>query len=177
MKKCNLILGILLWCIQLADCQSYNTALGLRMGTEWGMSVRQRLYKNYAAEMLLQSSLQREETQLTILGIIHKPLISRRLNFYYGMGLHKGWADQLEVDYKDPWGIDFIAGMELTIGRINLTYDYKPAINIVGGEQTFYSQTGLSLRYVIWKRDKYFWEQNSKKRRNKNRGGLFGIFK
>ena len=177
MKKWNLIIGTFLLCANFALGQSYNTALGLRMGTEWGLTMRQRFYKNYAAEMLLQSSLQREETQLTILGLVHKPLLTRRLNFYYGAGFHKGWADPLEVSYEDPWGIDFIAGLELTIGKINLSYDYKPAINLSGGEKTFYSQTGISLRYVIWKRDKYPWEQNSKKKRNKNKGGLFGIFK
>jgi len=177
MKKWNLIIGTLLLCANFALGQSYNTAVGLRMGTEWGLTLRQRFYKNYAAEMLLQSSLQREETQLTLLGLSHKPLLTRRLNFYYGAGFHKGWADQLEVSYEDPWGIDFIAGLELTIGSINLSYDYKPAINLSGGEKTFYSQTGISLRYVIWKRDKYPWEQNSKKKRNKGKGGLFGIFK
>jgi hypothetical protein len=177
MKKWNLIIGTLLLCANFALGQSYNTGVGLRMGTEWGLTMRQRFYKNYAAEMLLQSSLQREETQLTILGLIHKPILTRRLNFYYGAGFHKGWADQLEVSYEDPWGLDFIAGVELTIGRINFSYDYKPAINLSGGEKTFYSQTGVSLRYVIWKRDKYPWEQNSKKKRNKDKGGLFGIFK
>ena len=177
MKKGNLIVLALLSFASLAHAQSYNTAVGLRMGTEWGLTMRQRVYKNYAAEMLLQSSLQREETQLTILGLIHKPILTRRLNFYYGAGFHKGWGDQLDVNYEDPWGIDFIAGLELTIGSINLSYDYKPAINLKGGEQTFYSQTGISLRYVIWKRDKYPWEQNSKKKRNKGKGGLFGIFK
>lgn len=177
MKKWNLIIAAFLLCANFVSGQSYNTALGLRMGTEWGLTMRQRFHKNYAAEMLLQSSLQREETQLTILGLIHKPILTRRLNFYYGAGFHKGWADQLEVSYEDPWGIDFIAGLELTIGKINLSYDYKPAINLSGGEKTFYSQTGISLRYVIWKRDKYPWEQNSKKKRNKGKGGLFGIFK
>lgn len=181
MKKRDLIIiGALLLLVNFVSAQSYNTGVGLRMGTEWGLTVRQRIHQNYAAEMLLQSSLQREETQLTILGLIHKPILTRRLNFYYGAGFHKGWADQVEVSYEDPWGIDFIAGLELTIGKVNLSYDYKPAINLSGGEKTFYSQTGLSLRYVIWKRDKYPWEQNSKNKRNKRKkgkGGLFDIFK
>jgi hypothetical protein len=177
MKKLDLIILPLLLCVNLAFSQSYNTGVGLRMGTEWGLTLRQRYYKNNAVEMLLQSSLQREETQLTVLGLFHKPLLTRRLNFYYGAGFHKGWADQLEVSYEDPWGIDFIAGLELTIGSINLSYDYKPAINLSGGAKTFDSQTGISLRYVIWKRDKYPWEQNSRKKRNKGKGGLFGIFK
>ncbi len=142
MKKWNLIIGTLLLCANFALGQSYNTAVGLRMGTEWGLTLRQRFYKNYAAEMLLQSSLQREETQLTLLGLSHKPLLTRRLNFYYGAGFHKGWADQLEVSYEDPWGIDFIAGLELTIGSINLSYDYKPAINLSGGEENLLQPNG-----------------------------------
>jgi hypothetical protein len=177
MKKLNLIVAIVGLFTCLGFGQSYNTAIGMRIGTEWGLTVRQRVVNNYAAELILQSSLQRAETQLTILGISHKPLISRRFNFYYGLGFHKGWADQLDVTYEDPLGMDFIAGLELTIGRLNLSYDYKPAINFVGGASTFYSQTGISLRYVVGKRDKYFWEQKGKKKRNKGKGGLFGIFK
>ena len=45
--------------------QSYNTAGGLRLGTDWGLTVKQRVYDNWTAELLVQSSLVRDETMLT----------------------------------------------------------------------------------------------------------------
>lgn len=145
--------------------QSYNTVAGMRFGTDWGISVKQRVYDRITAELIFQSSLQREETNITLLGAVHKPLITRRLNFFYGGGLHKGWFSSTE-DYsvKDPFGIDLVAGLDFTIAKLNISYDYKPAINIVGGEKRIYSQTGVTLRYVIAKHDKYSWEMNQKQR-------------
>jgi hypothetical protein len=161
----------------IASAQSYNTALGLRLGTDWGLSLRQRLVQNVSSELLLQSSLQRDETQLTLMGVWHKPLLTRRLNFYYGLGFHKGWVGDTTQGYKDPFGIDAMAGLEFTIFRLNLTYDFKPAINLVGGEKPFYLQTGISLRYVLWKRDKYPWEENRRRKKRRGGGGLFDFLK
>lgn len=174
---CSIVLLCLHWHLgsPVLHAQSYNTAAGFRLGTDWGLSVRQRLVQNISSEFLLQSSLQRDETQLTIMGVFHKPLITRRLNFYYGAGIHKGWVGE-EGNYEDPFGLDFMAGLEFTIFRLNLTYDFKPALNLTGGEKTFYMQTGISLRYVMWKRDKYPWEQNRRKR-NRRGGGLFDFLK
>jgi hypothetical protein len=86
-----------------------------------------------------------------------------------GGGLHKGWLTNTdEVSYKDPFGIDFIAGIEFTMARINLSWDFKPAVNLIGGEKTIYSQSGLSLRYVIAKKP-LFEGKNKKKRRKKDK--------
>ena len=152
--------------------QSYNTAAGMRLGTEWGLTVKQRVAKKTTIEAILQSSLQREEFTVTVLGEQHYPLISRRLNVYAGAGLHKGWhTNSLEEAYQDPFGLSFVTGIEFTLGRLNLSYDFKPAVNISGGEKGFYSQTGVSMRYVLAKRK---WLQgknkNKKKKKNKRKG-------
>ncbi|MBK8045091.1 MAG: hypothetical protein KBG02_08195 [Haliscomenobacter sp.] len=150
--------------------QSYNTAAGIRLGTDWGLTVRQRVYENITGELILQSSLQREETAITLMGVVHQPLVVRNLNLYVGGGVHKGWTSEAvgTEKLKDPFGIDVMAGVEITISKVNLSWDFKPAINISGGEKTFYSQTGISLRYVLWKREKYEWEKNSNRRKKKN---------
>ncbi|MFN7119185.1 MAG: hypothetical protein ACK4TA_20470 [Saprospiraceae bacterium] len=157
-----------------ATAQSYNTAAGMRLGTDWGLTVQQRVAKKTTIEALLQSSLQREEVLLTVLGEQHFPILTRRFNIYYGGGFHKGWInesnDQAEP-YKDPFGLTFIGGLEFSIGRINLSYDFKPAINISGGERNFYTQTGLSLRYILIKRDtNIFGADKKNKNRRKSRG-------
>ena len=147
--------------------QAYNTAGGIRFGTDWGLTLRQRVYENITAELLIQSSLQREETAITLLGINHQPILIRNLNLFYGAGLHKGWYTEKEGEpvKSDPFGFDLMGGIEFTIAKVNLSWDFKPAINISGGESTFYSQTGVSLRYVFWKREKYDWEKSSNRRK------------
>ena len=147
----------------MLPAQSYNTTLGMRLGTDWGMSVKQRVAKKTTLEMIMQSSLQREEVLLTLLGEQHLPLPTRRLNVYTGAGLHKGWinrpADPEVPVYKDPFGLTFLMGIEMTLLRMNLSYDFKPAFNLTGGEQRVYFQTGVSVRYVIAKRRKLPWEK------------------
>ena len=156
--------------------QSYNTAGGLRLGTDWGLTVKQRVYDNWTAELLVQSSLVREETMLPILAANHNNLLFRNFNLYSGLGIHQGWrttAGDPEVEgaiTSNSFGLDGIIGIEMTLGNMNLSYDFKPAINLVGGEKTVYSQTGISIRYRFWKREKLQWEKSQKRReRERNR--------
>lgn len=151
--------------------QSYNTAAGMRLGTEWGLTVKQRIAKKTTLEGILQSSLQREEFTVTLLAEQHYPLISRRLNVYAGAGLHKGWhtSDLSEAPYEDPFGLSFVTGIEFTLGRLNLSYDFKPAVNVSGGEKGFYSQTGVSMRYVVNKRKWLKGKGKNKKKKKKNK--------
>lgn len=157
----------------LLPAQSYNTAAGIRLGTDWGLTVRHRVYNNFVIEGLVQSSLLRDETNLTLLATQHQPILIRNVNLYFGGGFHKGWINEIEgesgIAIDDPFGLDLLVGIELTLGRLNFTYDVKPAINISGGERTFYTQTGVSMRYVLWKRDKYEYEYNKKRRERRKR--------
>lgn len=152
--------------------QSYDLAFGLRLGTDWGLTAQARMpiiHKNFAAEGIVQSSFQREEAMLTLLGKQHYPLLTRRINVFAGAGLHKGWNTDEEIQpYADPFGITGIAGAEVTLGRLNLSYDFKPAINIAGGEKTFYTQSGISLRYVVSKRNDIY-DKGAERDRNKKR--------
>lgn len=154
--------------------QSYFTAGGLRLGTDWGLTIQQRVAKKTTVEFILQSSLFREEAMMTLLAEQHTPLISRRFNLYVGGGLHKGWNTATPLygtvdqpKYRDPFGITFIGGAEVSIGKLNASYDFKPVINISGGERFFYSQSGVSLRYIIAK--KPFWEESKKSKKRKKR--------
>ena len=153
----------------IASGQSYNTSVGMRLGTDWGISAQQRVDKRITIEGIIQSSFIREEVMLTVLGEHHYPFLSKRFNFYMGGGLHKGWlTNSDEMSYKDPFGLDFIAGIEFTMARINLSWDFKPAINIIGGERTIYIQSGVSIRYVITKKPMFEGKNKKKKRRKKD---------
>lgn len=167
MKQLLILLALGLLMPQFIQAQSYNTAVGMRLGTEWGPSIQQRILKKTTIEAIIQSSLQREELLLTGLVEQHFPIISKRFNIYMGAGLHKGWIQE-PIDeetgeaFEDPFGITMIMGIELTLGRINISYDFKPAVNIDGGARGFYSQTGLTMRYVIFKKKSWFKRVNWK---------------
>lgn len=178
MKKTLLTLFLICTTLILS-AQSYNTTFGMRLGTDWGLTVKHRVASNTTLEGILQSSLQREEAIVTLMGAQHLPFITRRLNVYTGGGLHKGWGgvalDRDGEAYKNPFGISLIGGIELTLARLNVTYDFKPAINLVGGERTVYLQTGISVRYVIIERDRKDNKrirQRKRKRRRRNNDGF-----
>ncbi len=164
---------ILLLCLStFGFSQSYNTTFGLRMGTDWGISFKQRLLKRVTFEAIAQTSTQREEFILTGLVEKHMPILTRRFNIYWGGGLHKGWIEQPlreEDAIPHPFGVTLIAGGELTFARINLSYDFKPAFNISGGERQIYTQAGVTVRYVLNKRSKQAWEKKNKRQKNKRK--------
>jgi len=175
MRTCLIFLATLISGISALHSQSYDTALGMRLGTDWGVTVKQRVAKKTTIEGILQSSLQREELLVTVLGEQHFPILSRRLNVYYGGGLHKGWINETDVNeeaFQDPFGLTFIGGIEISLARLNISYDFKPAINISGGQENFYTQTGISLRYIINKRKwrPFRGNKNKRKRRRKREG-------
>lgn len=153
--------------------QSYNTAAGMRLGTDWGITLKQRVADHTTLEGIIQTSLQREEAIVSLLAEQHFPLIFRRFNLYAGGGFHKGWLDNPAPDPDtgeiptDPFGVSFIGGIEFSLGRLNLTYDFKPAINLSGGEKRLYNQTGISLRYIIVKREWSVFGDKNKKKKNK----------
>lgn len=176
MKKISLAV-LLTTCTFLCFGQRYGTAFGLRMGTDWGFTLQQRVAKHLTFEGIVQSSLQREEVLLTGMVEKHNPILGRRLNLYFGGGLHKGWIGQdpeTEETFQDPFGITLVGGVEFSLGRINIGYDFKPAINISGGEKGFYTQSGISVRYVLikdkeWRKDKRKRKKKKKKRLRKKR--------
>ncbi len=168
MKK--IILSFLaIACFLQADAQGYDSAFGLRLGTEWGVTFKQRVAKRITVEGIIQSGIRRDETTITGLVERHYPLGPRNINVYLGGGVHKGWVRTTGTDpapYANPFGITGVAGAEISIGRINASWDFKPAINISGGEQAVYTQTAVSVRYIINKR-KIFENKNNNKDKDK----------
>lgn len=146
--------------------QSYFTAGGVRLGTDWGISIQQKILKHATLEGIFQSSFFREEMLLTVIPEYHFPLISKRLNVYTGIGLHKGFLTSSQTDYDSPFGMSLIGGIEFTFARFVFSYDYKPVINFKGGENKWYNQTGISVRYVFVKQNAI---KKLKRKRNKRK--------
>ena len=53
-------------------------------------------------------------------------------------------------------------------GKVNLSYDFKPAVNLSGGNSVLYTQTAVSVRYVIAKRHD-IWDKAKERDRRKAR--------
>lgn len=160
-----LLTTCLLW--GTASAQKYRTAIGVRLSESPGLTVQQRLAKSFTVEGMLQFDLKDDnpKTTFTVLGEQHQKLISRRLNVYAGAGLHKGWMNDHDSPYNNPLGVSLIGGAEVTFGRFNLSFDAKPAFNIYGGDSWIDFDTGVSVRYVLFKAPKKkrnwkFWKRD-----------------
>jgi len=149
------------------QAQKYRTAAGIRIGTEFGLTVQQLLLESSTLEGIIQKGFFNDQTSITLLYEQHQKMIFKGLNFYIGAGPHVGLYGKDRDGRKNSYGLSAIGGIEMRFGRLLASFDYKPAINFVGGERIFDSQTALSLRYIIvpakkkefnWK----FWEKKKK---------------
>ena len=173
MNKCLPLLALLFAFSLSIQAQSYDLAVGVRLGTDLGISAKLRVPpvdENFTVETILQSSLERDEGMVTVLGAQHFPLITRRISLYAGGGFHAGWLENnpdREIEYKAPAGVSLIGGAEISFKNINISTDFKPAINLSGGEKTMYSQTAITLRYIPFKRHDIFESPRQKRKRKR----------
>lgn len=155
--------------------QSYDAALGIRVGTEWGATAQIRvpqIHKNFVFEGIVHQAIGKDEGSISLLGKQHQPLLSRRINLFYGAGAHAGWNHETDTEtgetFNGPVGVTGVIGLEATFKRINVSYDFKPAVNLRGGESVLYTQTAVSVRYVIAKRNA-IWNKDQEKKIRKRR--------
>lgn len=146
------ILFILLIGTSTLLAQGYNTIGGIRFGTDWGITAKHRIKEKVTVEGILQSSIKREEVLISALVAKHNSLITKRFNFYTGGGLHYGFNSDPELTHKNPFGVSAIAGVEFKLAKLVASWDFKPVINVIGGEKKVYTQSGISLRYVFVKK-------------------------
>lgn len=176
-SKAILIFSILIISFQV-KAQRYGTAVGIRTGNNnysrtFGFSAQQRIFKHLTLEGILQSDFDKNTTAHLLLET-HKPIISKRFNIYYGMGVSKGWEESFVKDKEtkqvlhtygnSTTGMDIIGGVELTLANMVVSLDYKPNINLAGREEFYRGQVGISARMVLVKS-----KEQDKKRRKKAR--------
>jgi hypothetical protein len=128
---------------EAAQAQTYRTALGLRVGSEFGFTVQQKLWDNGTIEGILTSNKDRWQSQAIV--EYHRAIIGRRINSYFGVGPHYG-----EVKSGGSYaGVTPIFGFEVTMFGLNFSYDYKPSLNVFHGENFLYHDHGLSVRVIL----------------------------
>ncbi len=157
MKKFFLItLVISFLSILNLSAQNYNTGIGLRGGLAQGVTLQHFLGRtNNAVEGIL--AIRWSGTFITGLYEIHDdPFKVSGLQWFYGFGAHIGFWDEGNVPWEDEAksitaiGVDGILGLEYTFEEIpiNISLDWKPAINLVGGGY-WADGFALSVRYVF----------------------------
>lgn len=128
-----------------AKAQAYRTALGVRAGTELGLTLQQRVIEKATIEGIVTTNRYRWQAQ----GLFeyHRPVLGKRVNVYLGAGPHFG----NEKGYGDYWGITPVAGVEITLLKFVISYDYKPSFNLGGGSTYLFHDSGISVRMVLIK--------------------------
>ncbi len=157
MKKILLILVFAMSIPSISNAQDYNTGIGLRLGFFSGVTVKHFVGTNTALEGILSSRWR----GFNITGLYEwhhfDAFNADRLNFYYGFGAHLGfwngdyvyWGDR--ADSYMVLGIDGILGLEYNFedAPINLSVDWKPAINFLGYTGFWGDGGALSVRYIF----------------------------
>jgi hypothetical protein len=156
-RKILLFLAFYLFFTGAQAQQTYNTALGMRINGGLGVTVKHMLNDKAAIEGILYTRW--GGLNLTGIYAVHYPVFKEPgFRFYIGGGSHLGFFDGNENPWWDDndqhgvWGIDGQIGLEYTFDEIplNLSLDWKPAINIIGSDDIWYGDAGLSVRYT-WK--------------------------
>src|SRR5687768_4525048 len=150
------------------DGQTYNTSLGLRLGDGIGISARQRLLKRVSAEGIFYRHHKSDQTVAGLMLNQHMPVLTKRLNIYAGGGGGRVFQQEYETPSSSYNAVMLNAGLEFTIARLNLSWDFVPVIPL-SGEETMTTMTAFSLRYVLIKKSKKAIFGNEKKRGQTNK--------
>ncbi|MGQ8335652.1 hypothetical protein ACUNWD_03815 [Sunxiuqinia sp. A32] len=157
MKKLFITTLLFITIISYSNAQEYNTGIGIRGGFAQGLTVKHFIGESTALEGIL--STRWGGFNITGLYEIHNPAFNvAGMYWYYGFGGHIGFWDGHQVhDWFDDdntytvIGIDGVLGLEYNIpgAPINLSLDWKPAMNIIGHTGFWGDGGALSIRYIF----------------------------
>ncbi len=153
MKKALLVIIIVAGLAISSYGQDYKTAIGLRAGVPYGLTVKHFVSQQNAFEGILASRWG---------GFVATVLYENEhwtgeypgLNWFFGVGAHVGfWNNNPYVtgDGGSVIGLDGILGLEYTFDEIplNLSLDIMPSFNLIGSTGWGGINGGLSIRYVF----------------------------
>lgn len=156
MKRTLIAFFIFLFFGHVAHSQDYSTGIGLRGGLSSGLTIKHFLGANKAVEGIFDSRW--HGVSLTGLYEIHAQAFDTdRLNWYYGAGAHIGFYDTQYKKWGDNSGgysivgIDGILGIEYNFKEIpiNISADWKPALNLLGYSGFWADGGAISIRYIF----------------------------
>ncbi len=155
-----LILAIILFGSLTTFAQRYRTAAGIRIDDGLQLTAQQYITNGWTLEGILHTSIMSDDLGLTVLGEKHHKILFRGFNFYTGAGMHyygvnaaRGMDTQ---PYNNVFGVSGIVGAELSLGRLNLSVDFKPELHLSGNQVRPFDWNGaaISARYIFIKRER-----------------------
>lgn len=135
------------------SAQQYNTAIGIRMGYDSGITLKHFFAPSTAGEFIVAASP--NYFQLTGLYEYQQPIPDvPGLDWYVGFGAHIGGIHKYKDRYNSAFllGADLIGGIEYLIPSAPLTVslDWKPSFNFTNSYNDYwFSPFALSVRYTI----------------------------
>ena len=138
-----------------AYAQDYNTGIGLRGGTGWGVTLKHFVSKRNAFEGFFYAYNQ--GFNLTGLYQYHSMAFDvDNLRWYFGFGAHIGSYNYSNPKYKNDnnsfvLGVDGILGIEYTFTEapINIGLDWNPNLNLTGRSGFYPGFGAISIRYTF----------------------------
>jgi len=176
-----IILAIFAFSSVPAFAQSYKTAAGVRVDNGLNLTIQQYITKGWTAEGIVHTPFNSQDLGITVLAEKHRKILFRNLNFYTGAGAHYyKVSDNNQVDVanssENKYGLSFIGGAELSLGRLNLAVDWKPELHLNGAARPLnWNGASISARYIIEKRERKrigdwkVWDRFEKKDKRKKR--------
>ena len=143
------------------SAQTYRTAAGIRVGEGLDLTFQQYLTNHWTAEGIIHTHLFSKNLGATLLAEKHHKVLTRNLNFYYGIGGHyyartdENRSETMAIA-KNVFGLSAIVGAELSLGRLNLAVDFKPEAHLSGDQvhPLEWNPVSVSARYIIEKRER-----------------------
>lgn len=156
MKKLLLTFIMIFSLLLYARAQDYNTGIGLRGGLYNGITIKHFVNRHSAFEGLVFTRWHGlgitllYEKQYSFLDI-------KRLNWYFGFGGHAGFFDTNYYPDSNSGtsittiGADAILGIEYNfkVVPINLSLDWKPALNLIGDSRFWGDGGAFSIRFIF----------------------------
>ena len=158
MKKLLLLTltaGLLLTAGSEIKAQTYQHALGGRLGTANGITFKTFVNRNNALDFILNFQDKRHYSYFRFTGLyeIHNPINNAPgLTWYYGPGGTIGNRHLKDTEDNDLLlSVDGVLGLDYKFNGapINLALDWKPAIEIVPETQFDAQGLGLSIRFTF----------------------------
>jgi len=153
----------------LTRAQTYQSTFGLRLDSRaFGLTAVHRIARHTSLEGI--GLLEAKSATGIALVREHFPILTRRLNWYVGLGAHVGALK----DVGNFWGVDGQLGAEYKFNLlpIHISFDVRPCFHVNGHPDWFEKQTAFSIRYVlvksngsrsrpIWKRVRDWFEEQT----------------
>lgn len=157
MRRITTQLGLLacmmIFTIGTINAQRYSTAIGVRISGEYGLNIAQKINDNNTLQLNHEGGFESGDKTTSLHYVRHRGIFGGGLNIFTGIGVN-GYYRTSRTDLPSKYGLRPSAtlGAEMTLGRINLAFDWAPTLNLASGvDNRFNATTGLTVRYIIKK--------------------------